>query len=102
MTPASVTRPCSSRYMSAEAASGAFSLKSSATRVSSARRATMNPPPPMFPASGFTTASAKCVATAASTALPPACSMPSPAALASESVDTTIPWTARSGEAAGG
>jgi hypothetical protein len=102
MTPASVTRPSSSRYMSAEAASGAFSLKSSATRVSSAMRATRKPPPPMLPASGFTTARAKCVATAASTALPPACSMLSPAALARESVETTIPWTARSGASAGG
>ena len=88
--------------MSAEAASGAFSLKSRAARVSSAMRATMKPPPPMFPASGFTTASAKCVATAASTALPPACSMLRPAALARESVLTTIPWTARRGESAGG
>ena len=34
---------------------------------------TMKPPPPMLPASGYTTASANSVATAASTALPPRC-----------------------------
>ena len=42
----------------------------------------MNPPPPMFPASGFVTASAKAIATAASTALPPALRMFNPTSVA--------------------
>ena len=50
----------------------------------------MNPPPPMFPASGCTTASANPTATAASTALPPCRRMSRPMALASGWPDTTI------------
>src|SRR3954463_13632809 len=46
-------------------------------------RITMYPPPPRFPANGNVTASANPVATAASTALPPARMISSPAALAS-------------------
>src|SRR5688572_20635436 len=51
----------------------------------------MNPPPPRFPASGFTTASAKWVATAASTAFPPRRRTSTPTAVATESVVATIP-----------
>src|SRR5579883_598276 len=43
----------------------------------------MNPPPPMFPASGSATASANPTATAASTAFPPCRRISTPAALAS-------------------
>src|SRR5665647_2798429 len=42
----------------------------------------MKPPPPMFPALGYVTASAKPVATAASTAFPPAFMISTPASLA--------------------
>src|SRR5215210_1275955 len=50
----------------------------------------MNPPPPIFPASGCTTARAKPTATAASTALPPCCRMSRPTCLAIGLPDTTI------------
>src|SRR5262245_29843705 len=43
----------------------------------------MYPPPPMFPASGYTTASANPTATAASTAFPPFFRISTPASLAS-------------------
>ncbi len=51
----------------------------------------MNPPPPMLPALGSVTASAKAVATAASTALPPFASTAAPASHAGADVHTTIP-----------
>src|SRR5262245_28376457 len=50
----------------------------------------MKPPPPMFPAAGCTTASAKPVATAASTALPPRRRISAPAWEASWCTLTTI------------
>src|SRR5215471_1488021 len=53
-------------------------------------RITMKPPPPMLPAKGNVTASAKPVATAASTALPPRAMMSRPTRLAMESLLTTI------------
>src|SRR5947207_7897125 len=58
----------------------------------------MYPPPPMLPASGYTTASAKPTATAASTALPPwrMISMPaSPASGASLATIACVPKTGR-------
>ena len=51
----------------------------------------MNPPPPMLPASGNVTASANPVATAASTALPPWRRMSLPTSDAGAETDTTIP-----------
>src|SRR6266581_9670015 len=51
----------------------------------------MNPPPPMFPASGQVTASAKAVATAASTAFPPRIITSRPTRDASIDTDTTAP-----------
>src|SRR5438876_11090388 len=51
---------------------------------------TMNPPPPMFPATGWTTASANPTATAASTALPPRRRISLPTSLASGCDDTTM------------
>ena len=57
----------------------------------------MKPPPPRFPASGFTTASARPVATAASTALPPAARMSTPTRDAYSSVVATIPPRAVTG-----
>src|SRR5262249_39748023 len=48
------------------------------------------PPPPMLPAKGYVTASAKPVATAASTALPPRAMMSRPTRLAMESLLATI------------
>src|SRR5205807_6781770 len=59
----------------------------------------MNPPPPMFPAAGCTTAKAKPVATAASTAFPPCCMMVAPALDASSWTLTTMAcfaWIGRS------
>src|SRR5690349_3894384 len=53
-------------------------------------RITMYPPPPRLPANGNVTASANPVATAASTALPPARMISSPAALASALLLATI------------
>src|SRR3954463_15820612 len=50
----------------------------------------MKPPPPRLPAAGKVTASAKPVATAASTALPPAFRISSPTALARALLLTTI------------
>ncbi len=50
----------------------------------------MNPPPPMLPASGWTTARANPTATAASTALPPCRSMSRPTSLAMGLPETTI------------
>src|SRR5215831_7872773 len=55
----------------------------------------MNPPPPMFPAAGSTTASANAVATAASTALPPFCIISRPAREPSSSSVATMPCAAR-------
>ena len=57
----------------------------------------MNPPPPMFPASGFTTASARETATAASTAFPPRSMIWAPISLATLSVVTTTACWAVSG-----
>ena len=51
----------------------------------------MNPPPPMLPASGCTTSSAKPTATAASTALPPCCMIRTPTSLAIGLPETTMP-----------
>src|SRR5450759_2510248 len=52
----------------------------------------MKPPPPMFPALGWGTASAKAVATAASTADPPFDSTAAPASHAGADVQTTSPF----------
>src|SRR5438094_961686 len=57
----------------------------------------MKPPPPMLPAYGCVTASAKPTATAASTALPPAWRISSPASEACASLVTTIPCRAATG-----
>ena len=51
----------------------------------------MNPPPPIFPASGWVTSSAKPTATAASMALPPALRMSRPTSLAIALPDATMP-----------
>src|SRR5689334_22654448 len=51
----------------------------------------MKPPPPMLPALGCVTASAKAVATAASTALPPRARIAAPASHAGADVHTTRP-----------
>ena len=51
----------------------------------------MKPPPPMLPALGSVTASAKAVATAASTALPPLARTAAPASHAGADVHTTSP-----------
>src|SRR5437588_10405520 len=55
----------------------------------------MKPPPPILPAAGSTTARAKAVATAASTALPPCFRISTPACDPSSSSVTTMPCTAR-------
>src|SRR5487761_2406875 len=52
---------------------------------------TMYPPPPILPACGYVTAIANPVATAASTALPPAFRISTPAWLASALLLATIP-----------
>src|SRR2546426_3753674 len=58
----------------------------------------MKPPPPMLPAVGCVTASAKAVATAASMAVPPSCSTTAPILEAVSSCATTIPCFARTGD----
>src|SRR5579871_4853334 len=55
----------------------------------------MNPPPPMLPAAGSTTASANATATAASTAFPPRFKISTPACEPSCSSVATIPCAAR-------
>src|SRR5665213_2473477 len=65
-----------------------------AADLPSAIRITMKPPPPMLPACGNVTASAKPVATAASTAFPPARMISTPAWLASALLLTTMPCAA--------
>jgi hypothetical protein len=55
-------------------------------------RITMYPPPPRFPASGYTTANANPTATAASTAFPPRRRISTPTSLASGASVTTIAW----------
>ena len=60
----------------------------------------MKPPPPMLPALGCVTASAKPTATAASMALPPLLRTLSPASVACASRVTTMPCRARTGCAA--
>src|SRR5215469_12194420 len=65
----------------------------------SRRRTSMNPPPPIFPADGSTTASAKPTATAASTALPPFFRISTPASEASASSHTTMACSPRTADA---
>ena len=86
--------PAESVNISGVAAAGAFSRKSIVVARPSGRRITMNPPPPMFPAAGYVTASAKPVAIAASTALPPFASTSRPASLAMLLAETTMPCDA--------
>src|SRR3954463_5969395 len=57
----------------------------------------MKPPPPMLPAVGCVTASAKAVATAASTAVPPAEITSAPIFDAISFCDATMPFCARIG-----
>src|SRR5262245_6017914 len=57
----------------------------------------MKPPPPMFPAVGWVTASANAVATAASTAVPPSASASRPIVAAIVLWQATIPSRARVG-----
>ena len=57
----------------------------------------MKPPPPMLPAVGWTTASANAVATAASTAVPPAAITSAPIREAISFCDATMPFWARVG-----
>src|SRR5262245_14331042 len=57
----------------------------------------MKPPPPMLPADGCTTASAKAVATAASTAVPPSSSTRAPICDAIWFCEATMPPCARTG-----
>src|SRR5262249_62020732 len=54
-------------------------------------RPPITPPPPMLPALGCVTASAKAVATAASTAFPPLARIEAPASHAGDDVHTTSP-----------
>src|ERR1700722_3082426 len=63
-------------------------------------RISMNPPPPMLPAGECTTARANPVATAASTALPPACMISAPACEASACTVTTMACSAGTGRVA--
>ena len=57
----------------------------------------MKPPPPILPARGKVTASAKPTPTAASTALPPCCKISRPTAEASASCEATMPFFAQTG-----
>src|SRR5437762_3330045 len=58
-------------------------------------RTSMNPPPPILPAAGSTTANANAVATAASTAFPPFCRISTPVREANSSSVATMPWAPR-------
>ena len=91
----SITLPSSSWYMSRCALAGAFSRWSFAITRPSASRNTMKPPPPRLPAEGCVTASAKPVATAASTALPPRLRMSMPTWEASGEREATTPFWPR-------
>ena len=62
-----------------------------AVLVPSGSRITMNPPPPMLPAVGWVTPSAKATATAASTAFPPRFRTARPTSLALASALATAP-----------
>src|SRR6266508_3631157 len=66
--------------------------------VPSALLINIKPPPPMFPAPGQVTASAKPTATAASTALPPRVRISTPIFEAISSDEATMPCRARTGE----
>ena len=85
-----ITFPSLSKYISLSAVKGAFSLKSRAPVFPSLERYTINPPPPIFPATGYTTANANCVATIASYALPPFFKMSEPICDASALAETTM------------
>src|ERR1035437_963900 len=97
MVLSSVGLPEESRYMLREAAWGARSRKSMNVARPSARRTSMKPPPPMFPAAGWVTARANPTATAASTALPPARRTATPAWVAWRSRATPMACRARTG-----
>ncbi len=93
-----ITLPLASRYMLRVAAAGAISRKSIAVSLPvlpSCR--IMKPPPPMLPELGIATASAKPVATAASTALPPRRSTATPMSDASALSELTMPCSACTG-----
>src|SRR5688572_14472552 len=81
--------------MSAVAARGAHSRKSSAASRPSAMRSSRKPPPPRLPACGCVTASASATATAASTALPPSCRTCRPIRVACGSAVTTAAFSPR-------
>jgi hypothetical protein len=95
--------------MSREAPAGAVSRKSRAA-ISSAKRVTAKPPPPRFPATGYTTARASAEATAASAAFPPDLRTSSPTSVATRSELATAPpvpraeagWAAAAGCAKSG
>src|ERR1035437_2606162 len=92
-----MTLPLASWYMVSEAWSGAFSRKSMKVVLPLWSRNSRKPPPPRLPAAGCTTARAKPVATAASTALPPARSVSRPASEARWWTLTTMACRARTG-----
>ena len=78
-------------YRSRSAAAGAVSRASIAATSPSALRISTKTPPPSPAEKGWATERAKAVATAASTALPPASSISSPARAASPCDATSIP-----------
>ena len=84
--------PFSSKYISLLAIAGAASLKSSPINLPLFVLANKNPPPPILPADGCTTANAKCTAIAASNAFPPSCMMAAPTILANGCADVTAAW----------
>ena len=91
------TRPfSSSSNMSGVAVAGAFSRESINTTLPlSAKRISIRPPPPIPDAFGSTIPRANPTATAASTALPPACRISTPTWLASGCAEATIPFAPR-------
>ena len=87
-----ITCPVLSRYIASIAAAGAVSRKSSVRTVpETPSLTTANPPPPILPAEGYTTASPKPTATAASTALPPRRKTSTPISAASGASQATAP-----------
>ena len=85
------------RYMSRVAAAGAVSRASRAKTSPSGVRISAKAPPPSPAEKGWVTATAKAVATAASTALPPAARIEAPAWAAREEELTTMPPSATTG-----
>ena len=91
------TVPESFKNISLCALKGAFSRWSRLIELPSEKEATKKPPPPKFPLLEEVTARAKPTATAASIAFPPFFRMSTPASDACLLVETTMPFSPKTG-----